>query len=87
MADISIKYPYGVVEDVIEKVDKFTFPMEFFIMDMKEDEEVPLILSKPFMKTVRLIVDVDKGELQVRAQDDVVTFNLFYGLKLLNVGE
>ena len=46
-------------------------------MDMKEDEEVPLILGKPFMKTVRSIVDVDKGELQLRAQDEEVTFNLF----------
>jgi len=44
------------------KVDKFTFPMDFFIMDMKEDEEVPFILDKSFMKTVRIIVDVDKGQ-------------------------
>ena len=29
-------------------------------MDMQEDEEVPLILSKPFMKTARIIFDVDK---------------------------
>jgi len=87
LADISIKYPYGVVEDVLVKVDEFTFPVDIFIMDKKEDEEVPLILGKPFMKTTRIIVDVDKGELQVRAQDDVVTFNLFYGLKKINVGE
>ena len=63
------------------KVDKFIFPMNFVIMDMKEDEEVPLILGRPFMKTVRIIVDVEKGELQVRAENDEVTFNLFYGLK------
>ena len=62
LADKSIKYPYGVVEEVLVKVDKFTFPMDFFIMDMKEDEEVPFILDKSFMKTVRIIVDVDKGQ-------------------------
>jgi len=56
-------------------------------MDMKEDEEVPLILGRPFMKTTRIIVDVDKGEIQLRALDEEVTFNLFYGLKNFNAGE
>jgi len=46
-------------------------------MDMKEDEEVPLILVRPFMETARMTVVVDKGELQVRAQDEEITFNLF----------
>ncbi|XP_068497858.1 uncharacterized protein [Phaseolus vulgaris] len=70
LADRSIKYPYGVVEDVLVKVDKFIFPVDFVIMDMKEDEEVPLILDIPFMKNARIIVDVGIGELQLRAQDD-----------------
>ena len=56
LADRVTKYPYGVVEDVLGKVDKFIFPMDFVIMDMKEDEEVPLILGRPFMKTTGIIV-------------------------------
>ena len=48
---------------------------------MKEDAEVPLILVRPFMKTATIIVDVDKGEFQVRSQDDKVTFNFFLWLK------
>ena len=64
-------------------MDKFTFPVDFVVMDMKEDEEVSLILGRPFMKTARIIVDVDKGELQ----DQEVTLNLFYGLKNFNAGE
>jgi len=35
-----------VVEDDLVKVDKFIFPMDFVIMDMKEDEEVPFILGR-----------------------------------------
>jgi len=50
LADRSIKYPHGVVEDVLFKVDKFLFPMNFVIMEMEEDVEVPLILGRPFMK-------------------------------------
>jgi len=37
-----------VVEDVLVKVDKFIFPVNFVVMDMEEDEEVSLILDKPF---------------------------------------
>jgi len=44
---------------------------------MKEDEEVPLILGRPFLKTAKIIVDVDKGELRVKCQDDEVIFNPF----------
>jgi len=76
LANKSIKYPYGVVEDVFVKVDKFIFPMDFVVMDMKKDKEVPLLLGRPFRKTVRLVIDVDKG-VQVKAKNDGVTFNLF----------
>jgi len=29
-----------VVEDVLVKVDKFIFPVDFVVMDMEEDEKV-----------------------------------------------
>jgi len=86
LVDQVTKHPYGVVEDVLVKVDKFTFPMDFVVMDMKEDEEVPLILGRRFMETARVIIDVDKGELQVRTADEEVTLNLFYGLKKFKAG-
>jgi len=31
-------------------------------MDIEEDVEVTLILGRPFMKTARVIIDVDKRE-------------------------
>jgi len=66
LADRSLKYPYGVVEDVLVKVDKFIFPVDFVVMDIEEDIEVPLILGRPFMKTSKVIIDVDDGKLKVR---------------------
>ncbi|XP_068461720.1 uncharacterized protein [Phaseolus vulgaris] len=51
LADRSIKYPHGIVEDLLVKVDKFLFPVDFVVMDIEEDVEVPLILGRPFMKT------------------------------------
>ena len=77
LAGRTVKHRYGVAEDVLIKVDKFMFVVDFVILDMKEGEEVPLILGRPFMKTAKVIVDVDKGELRVRSHDEEVRFNLF----------
>ena len=51
LVDRSITRPYGVVEDVLVKVHHFTFPVDFVIMEIKEDVEIPLILGRPFMLT------------------------------------
>ncbi|XP_020224161.1 uncharacterized protein LOC109806192 [Cajanus cajan] len=81
LADRSIKLPHGIVEDMIVKVDKFMFPVDFIVMDMEEDVEVPLILGRPFMKTARVIIDMDEGKLKVRVQDEEVSFNVFEAMK------
>lgn len=36
--DHSVKKPYGIVEDVLVKIDKFVFPVDFVILEMPEDE-------------------------------------------------
>ena len=43
-ADRSIKHPRGIIEDVLVKVDRFIFLVDFIVLDMEEDREVPLIL-------------------------------------------
>ena len=37
LADRTTKKPLGIVEDVLVKVDKFIFPMDFIVLDMEED--------------------------------------------------
>ena len=81
LADRTIKHPYGIVEDVLVKVEKFLFPVDFVVMDMDEDSEVPLILGRPFMKTAKVMIDVDDGKLTVRVQDDEMQFNVFEAMK------
>ena len=51
MVDRSLTFPKGVIEDVLVKVDKFIFPTDFVVLDMKEDSEIPLILGRPFVAT------------------------------------
>ncbi|XP_073041944.1 uncharacterized protein [Primulina eburnea] len=81
LADRSIKYPRGVIEDVLVKVDKFIFPIDFIVLDMEEDREIPLILGRPFLATGRALIDVQKGELVLRMNDEKVTFNVFRSMK------
>ena len=66
MEDRSIKYPLGVIEDVLIKVDKFYLPADFITLDMEEDSNVFLILGRLFLVTGRTLIDVKKGELILR---------------------
>ena len=66
---------------MLVKVDKFIFPAYFIIIDMQEDKEVPIILGRPFLATGRAMIDVQKGELRLRVQEEEVTFNVFNAIK------
>ncbi|KAI3770749.1 hypothetical protein L6452_01892 [Arctium lappa] len=45
------------------------------------DRNVPIILGRYFLATVRTLIDVQKGELTMRVKDQQVTFNIFKSLK------
>ncbi|XP_062080890.1 uncharacterized protein LOC133785687 [Humulus lupulus] len=77
LADRSIKHPRGVIEDVLVKVDKFIFPADFIVLDMKEDTTVPIILGRPFLATEQALIYVQKSELRLGVQGKEVVFNVF----------
>jgi len=53
----------GILEDVLVKVDKLIFPANFIILDMEEDQEIPIILGRPFLAIGRTLIDVQQGKL------------------------
>ena len=65
------------------KVGKTYFPDDFVIMDIKKDVEVPLILIRPFMKTEKIMIDVDEKKLKARVQEEKVIFDVFEAMKHL----
>ena len=81
MADRSVKHPRGVVKDVLVKVGKFIFPVNFVVPDMEEDCNVPIILGRPFLATRHALIDVQKGTLKLRIQGDEETFKVFKAFK------
>ncbi|XP_027368306.1 uncharacterized protein LOC113874268 [Abrus precatorius] len=68
LADRSYTYPYGIVKDLLVKIDKFIFLADFVILDMEVDANIPLILGRPFLAIGRALIDVQKGELRLTVQ-------------------
>ena len=48
MADINMTRPKGILEDVLIKVGKFIFLVDFVMIDIEKDKEIPLLLGRPF---------------------------------------
>jgi len=63
------------------KVQQFIFPVDFVIMGIEEDLDVPLILGRPFMLIAKCVVDIGNGNLEMSVEDQKVTFNLFEAMK------
>ena len=76
MADRSMAQLEGVLEDVLVKVGKFIFLVDFVIMKMEEDTQIPLLLGRPFLATGAALIDVQKVELTLRVGNEAVHFNL-----------
>ena len=74
MADRSMAQPEGVLEDVLVK--EFIFPMDFVVMKIEEDNQVPLLLGRPFLATGAALIDVQKSELTLRVGNEAMHFNL-----------
>ncbi|XP_058746828.1 uncharacterized protein LOC131619784 [Vicia villosa] len=66
MVDKTCRKLVGAIKDVLILVDTYSFHVDFVIRDVKEDPKINVILGKPFMKTMRMLVDMDKEEFKVR---------------------
>nr|GEX41949.1 hypothetical protein [Tanacetum cinerariifolium] len=73
LADRTIFKPTGVAENVFVKVGKFYFPADFVVLDFVGDPRVPLILGRPFLSTAHALIDVYKGEIILRHDDQSLT--------------
>ncbi|GKA04511.1 putative reverse transcriptase domain-containing protein [Tanacetum coccineum] len=74
LADRTVKYPKGIIENVLVGIGKFTFPIDFIILDMPEDIKVPLILGRPFLSTARAKIDVYKRKITLRVREEKIVF-------------
>nr|XP_009621886.1 uncharacterized protein LOC104113431 [Nicotiana tomentosiformis] len=66
LADRTVKRPSGILDDVLVQVGKFVFPTDFVILDCQVDEEIPMILGRPFLAKGRAPIDCETRELKMR---------------------
>ncbi|KAK8670108.1 hypothetical protein V6N13_104869 [Hibiscus sabdariffa] len=76
LADHSYVQPEGKIEDILVKVDKLIFPVDFLILDCEADENAPIILGRPFLATGRVLMDFGEDELVLRVDDQLVKINI-----------
>ncbi|GJU41111.1 hypothetical protein Tco_1194068 [Tanacetum coccineum] len=72
LAYMTVKYPKGIAENVLVGIGKFTFLIDFIILDMPEDVKVPLIIRRPFLSTARAKIDVYKRNITLRAGEEKI---------------
>ena len=82
LADKSVKIPKGIVEDVLVKVDKFYYPVDFFVLDIELVAEgtnhVPIILGRPFFATSNAIINFWNGVMQLTFGNMTLELNIFH---------
>ncbi|XP_076953334.1 uncharacterized protein LOC143627382 [Bidens hawaiensis] len=63
LSDRSVKYLRGIIENLLVKVDKSVFLVDFLVLDMEADEKVPIILGCQFLHTANVLIDVYDGRI------------------------
>jgi hypothetical protein len=83
----SIRYPLGIAEDVPVKDGHHFIPVDFLVLEMREREKPPLILGRPFLKTVGATIDVGKGEINFVINGQKSSFKFRPRLEVCNMIE
>ncbi|XP_033134274.1 uncharacterized protein LOC117127735 [Brassica rapa] len=65
LADRSVKYPVGILEDLPMVVGNYEIPTDFLVLQMGEEAQDPLILGRPFLATAGAIFNVKEGKIDL----------------------
>nr|GEU74685.1 reverse transcriptase domain-containing protein [Tanacetum cinerariifolium] len=81
LADRLFQYPVRKAKNMLVEVGKFTFLVDFFIFEMKEDSKVPLILGRHFLHIANTVIRVKQKQLNLRVGTERMTFHIDYAMK------
>nr|AAN09863.1 putative retrotransposon-like protein [Oryza sativa Japonica Group]AAP52590.1 hypothetical protein LOC_Os10g11740 [Oryza sativa Japonica Group] len=66
LADSSVRYHARIAEDVPVKIRDFFIPVDFVVLDMDTEKEMPLILGPPLLSTADANIGVGIGSIRFR---------------------
>ena len=75
LADSMIRYPKGIIKNMLVRVNSFFTLANFMVMDMEGDLGLHLILGRPFLRAARARIDIEKGEICFRVGKEVMFFS------------
>ena len=82
LADRTVKILKGIVEDVLVKIDKFYYLVDFVVIDTEpianEPNHVPIILGRPFLATSNAIINCRNGVMQLTFGNMTLELNIFH---------
>ena len=82
LANRSVKIPKGIVEDVLVKVDKFYYLIDFVVLDIEPvavgANYVPIIFGRPFLATSNAIINCRNGVMQLMFGNMTLELNVFH---------
>ena len=82
LVDQSVKIPKGIVEDVLVKVDKLYYPMDFVVLDTEPiasgPNHVPIILGRQFLATSNAIINCRNAVMQLTFGNMTLELNIFH---------
>ena len=81
MANESITYPLGILENVQTKVGKFVIPADFVVLEIEEDLEIPILFGRPFFMTAGSIIDMRKEKITLEVDNKNMEFDVFKIMK------
>ncbi|GJW27000.1 reverse transcriptase domain-containing protein [Tanacetum coccineum] len=81
LADRSFQYPIGIAKNMLVEIGKFTFLIDFVILERKEDSKVPLILGRPFLHTANVVIRVKQKQLNLGVGTERMIFHIDYAMK------
>ena len=77
-----MKNPKGIIEDVLVKIKKFYYPVDFVVLDTKQvvmgANYVHIILGRPFLATSNAIINCHNGVMQLTFDNMTLELNIFH---------
>ena len=76
-----MKRPRGIIEDVLIKVDKFYFPVDFIVIDIEPvhnvGSQIPVILGPPFLAMANALINYQTRVMKISFGNMTVELNIF----------
>ncbi|KAL6312322.1 hypothetical protein AAG906_007992 [Vitis piasezkii] len=85
LEDRSVKFPRGIIENVLIQIDNFYYTVDFVVLDTEQGtsglNHVPIILGQPFIAITNALINFRSGVMQLTFGNMTIELNIFHSCK------